>query len=143
MRLDRHRRLRTQKPPGGGFLEAERDYFEAASLAAVAAAGALAIADESAAEAAIEPEAIAPEASAAGGVTAAGVVAGAGGVTTVSSFLLQAANDIAATNETNNSAFFIACFLTPMGRKFSACVEPSSCRAPAMKDKGKREPSGA
>ena len=35
------------------------------------------------------------------------VAGGEPGVTTVSSFLLQAANEIAATIETNKSAFFI------------------------------------
>lgn len=45
-------------------------------------------------------------ASAEGVTTTAGAADGVGG-TTVSSFLLQPANEIAATIETNNNAFFI------------------------------------
>ncbi len=68
-----------------------------------------AIAEESAAEAAMLEE-LGDELMSAGGVTTTvdgvGIVVGAG-VTTVSSFLPQAVNEIAAIIETNNSAFFI------------------------------------
>ncbi|WP_409970248.1 hypothetical protein [Piscinibacter sp.] len=68
---------------------------EAAVVAAVAAA------------AAAEAELSAAEAAAAGAVDGAAAGAGAGGVTVVSSFLLQAARATEATREANRSDFFI------------------------------------
>jgi hypothetical protein len=152
LRLDQHRRVRqhgplfagpNKKPPEGGFLDRpERPvYFFIASAAAEAEALA-AMADESAADAAMVAAPIALDASAAGGVTT--TVDGAGaGVVTVSSFLLHAANEMAATNETNSSAFFI---LVPQKSKrgsnnYRQLWEPSLRRAPAFEDKGKLEHS--
>jgi hypothetical protein len=74
------------------------DYFEAA-LAAEEAASA---ADE-AADMALEAAASAAEAAGAG----AAIGAGAGAVTVVSSFLLQAARATEATRDANRSDFFI------------------------------------
>lgn len=76
------------------------DYLEAAVAAAEAA--------ESAAEAdAAAAEAEASGAEAAGAGAAIGAGAGAGGVTVVSSFLLQAARATEATKDANRSDFFI------------------------------------
>ena len=99
---------------GRPFPGSKPTYFFTASAAAEAEALAAAAA-ESAAEAAMLAAPTAEAAvSAAGGVTTtgagagAGVAAGAAGVTVVvSSFLLQAANEIAAIIETNYNAFFI------------------------------------
>jgi len=116
--LPRERKHKKRPPQGGLFRTEKRGYFLTASTAAEAAALAAATA-EFAAEAAMFAAPTAEAAvSEAGGVTTtvagagagagAGVAAGAAGVTVVvSSFLLQAANEIAAIIETNNNAFFI------------------------------------
>ena len=101
--------MQNESRPKAAFVERKPVYFFTASAAAEAEESALiaaelaAIAEDSAAEAAM----FAAPVSAAGGVTMTVAGAVGAGVTTVSSFLLQAANEIAATIETNRSAFFI------------------------------------
>ena len=100
-----------KKPPGGGFSAFSRssNYFEAAFIAAVAAA----FADEAASiadEAADIAELIAADAASVAGAIVAGAVVVAAGVVVVvvvSSFLLQAANETAAARVTINSAVFM------------------------------------
>jgi hypothetical protein len=115
-----------------------------AALAAPAAALAAASADDAAELAALTAADASDADVLAGGVTTTveGVVLDgvvvldvAGGVTTVSSRLLQPANATAATIETNNRAFFILVSSLQLGanQTIPESQEPSSRRAPSLK----------
>jgi hypothetical protein len=142
-----------KKPPGGGFVQVERDAYFIAPEEAVIALEAASMADDAAEPIDVpadEAEPIADDAasiavvaadeaamlaeaaaSVAGAIVAAGVV-----VVVVSSFLLQAAKETAAASETMSNAVFI--FLLDSGGSNSdrqSVGTSSDSRTPSLEDK--------
>jgi hypothetical protein len=145
-------RAETKKPPEGGFsLRRETAYFEAALIAAEAAALAE-FAASVAAEAADIAELMADEAASVDGVVTtvvvdgAGVVVAGGGVVVVvvvSSFLLHAANETAAARVTISSAVFMFLLDIKVRQTRRSVWEPSGEEPHRPQDMGRASASSA